>query len=322
MKIRSLITNAALTAICLILVIPIIVYAFPILAGADGSYTIMSGSMSPTFEQGDLVIIKETGLDAINVGDIVTVKPEEFIYTHRVVEMLEGGFFRLKGDANEEPDQNLVDASQIIGRVVLVFPFGHLYTPYGFVSVLLFPAALIIGKQMYTIHQFTKRRNKKETMRWRRKNRRTSFLGVSTLLLAMILIVSITRIIVPQFIGGSSSYFSDTERGLGLFSAGIWKVPSEITCSVSPVNIQLGQNVTISGSIDPARSTEVTIEHSRDGGSWTLLATTTSNADGSYEHEWEPTEAGSYEIKASWEGDDSYFGDSSGTVTISVEETP
>jgi signal peptidase len=229
------IKDAVLAVICLLLVIPILIYGFPFLVGADGSYTVMSGSMSPALRPGDLVIVK--GEEPINLGDMVTVESGEFTYTHRVVERLEGDMFRLKGDANEDPDANLVEASQIIGKVVLIFPFSHLYTPYGLVLAMLAPAALIIGKQVYTIHQSTKRRNRRETMRWRRKNH--SALDTGTLLLALILTVSTTRIIAPHFIGGSSSYFSDTEWSTGFFQVGTWHVDALVDIDLDPDTLNL-----------------------------------------------------------------------------------
>ena len=311
MKIHGIIKDSALAVICLLLVIPLLIYGFPFLVGADSSYTVMSGSMSPALRPGDLVIVK--GEEPVNVGDVVTVESGEFTYTHRVVEKLEGDRFMLKGDANEDPDPNLVEASQIIGKVVLIFPFSHLYTPYGFAAALLFPAALIIGKQVYTIHQSTKRRNRMETMRWRRKSH--SALDTTTLLLALILMVSTTRIIAPHFISGSSSYFSDTEWATGLFSAGIWVFPSTITCSVSPSDITLGEKVTISGSIDPVHSAEVTIEFSLNKGPWTFLVKINS-VDGSYV--WENIGVGLYEIRANWEGDTNHYGAISLPVTLSV----
>jgi signal peptidase len=239
MKIQKVITDAALTAVCLLLVIPIVVYAFPVLAGADSSYTVMSGSMSPALSPGDLIIVKE---EPIGLGDMVTIESGEFTYTHRVMEKLEGDRFRLKGDANEDPDANLVEASQIIGKVVLIFPFSHLYTPYGFALALLAPAALIIGKQVYTIHQSTKRRNRRETMRWRRKSH--SALDTSTVLLALILTVSTTRIIAPRFIGGSSSYFSDVEWATGLFQARIWEIGADIDIDPDTLNLKSEGNWT------------------------------------------------------------------------------
>lgn len=222
MKIRGIIKIVALTAASLVFVIPNLVYMFPFLVGADSSYTVMSGSMRPELLPGDLIIVSDMEPSAINVDDMITIRNEDFIFTHRVIEKLEDGLFRLKGDANEEPDMNLVDASQIIGVVTIVFPFGHLYTSYGFALALLAPAGLLIGGQMHKIYQFTKRRNKKETMRWRRNNRSKSMIGTSTLLLTLILAVSTTRIVAPHLISGSGSYFSDVEWATGLFRAETW----------------------------------------------------------------------------------------------------
>lgn len=250
MKLTRIITTAALTAISLVLVIPILIYGFPFLVGAGSSYTVMGGSMSPALRPGDLVIVKESA--EINVGDILTVRSGELTFTHRVVEKLEGPLFRLKGDANEEPDPALVEASQIIGKVIITFPFSHLYTPYGFALVVLAPAALIIGKQMYTIHQFTKRRNKRDTMRFRRKNRRfPTLLGTSTLLLALIFTVGTTRIMAPHLLGGSSSYFSDTETVRSFFSAGYWIIPAMVDIEPDTLNLKSqGQYVTVNATIE------------------------------------------------------------------------
>ena len=241
-----MVTIASLTAITLMLIIPIMIYQFPFLAGGDGSYTVMSGSMNPALSPGDLIIVKEG--EVIEVGDIVTVGSGEFTYTHRVIEVLDDRF-RLKGDANEDPDPALIEPSQIIGKVTIIFPFSHLYTPIGFSLMLLAPASLIIGSQMHRIHQFTERRNKKETMRWRRN--RTSMLGTSTLLLALILTVSTTRIIAPHFISGSSSYFSDTEWATGFFGAGIWEIGANIDIKPDTLNLDSqGKWITVYAYID------------------------------------------------------------------------
>lgn len=244
MKKKSLVKNTILAATCLLLVIPVIIYGFPFLVGADGSYTVMSGSMSPALKPGDLLIVSEVESTSIDIGCIVTVESEEFTFTHRVVEKLEGDLFRLKGDANEEPDINLVGASQIIGKVVLVFPFSHLYTQYGFAASLLIPAILIIGKQMYNVYQFMRKRNKRETMEWRKKSH--SALDMNTLFLALILTVSATRIIAPHLIGGSSSYFSDTEWAIGFFRAGIWEVGATVDIDPDVLNLKSqGQWITV-----------------------------------------------------------------------------
>jgi signal peptidase I len=237
MKINGLVKKIGLALVCLLLIIPVLIYGFPFLVGADGSYMVMSGSMRPSLCPGDLIIINE--MEAIEVGDMVTVRNEK----------LEENLFRLMGDANEDPDLGLVEASQIIGKVIIVFPFSHLYKPYGFGLMLLAPASLIIGLQIHRIYQFTKRRNKKETMRWRKN--KPSMLGTSTLLLAIILTVSTTRIIAPHFAGGSISYFSDTEWATGFFSAGTWEIGANI--DIDPDTLSLnsqGQCITVYAMIE------------------------------------------------------------------------
>ena len=317
MKRRNIVTSAALAAICLVLVIPIVVYSFPFIVGADTSYTVMSGSMSPALIPGDLVIVR--GEDPISIGDIVTFTSGEYTVTHRVFEKLEGERFVLKGDANEDPDQGIVEASQIIGKVVMVFPFSHLYTPIGFVLALLAPAGLIIGNQMITVYQHTKRRNKKETMFWRRKNRKSMVISTSTLLLALILTVSTTRLVAPSFITGSSSYFSDTESSVGnVCTAGVWVFPSTITCSVEPLTIEYGDWFKISGSIDPAHEADITLEYSSNDGPWYTVLIVTSDPDGSYEYENKLYSVGSYEFRATWAGDADHYGATSGIVTLTV----
>ena len=233
---KRLTGTAVLTIVCLILVIPVLIYEFPFLAGAHSSYTVMSGSMSPSLYPGDLVIVKDEAPVDINIGDIVTIKSGEFVYTHRVFEKLEGDKFVLKGDANEGPDPSFVEASQIIGRVILVFPFNHLYTKYGFALALLAPALLIIGNQVRHIHHFTKKKNRRETMRWRRKKQST--IESNTLLLILIISVSTTRIIAPSIISGSSSYFSDIEWSTGYFSAGIWEIEASVDIEPDRLNLK------------------------------------------------------------------------------------
>lgn len=316
MKRRNVVTSAALAAICLVLIIPIVVYGFPFIVGADTSYTVMSGSMSPALSPGDLLIVK--GEESIYVGDIVTVESGEFTFTHRVIEKLEGDRFVLKGDANEDPDPNFVEASQIIGKVVMVFPFSHLYTPIGFVMALLVPAGLIIGNQMITVYQHTKSRNKKETMVWRSKNRRNMVISTSTLLLAIILTISTTRLIAPSFITGSSSYFSDTECSSGtVFSAGVWVFPSSITCYPEPSKINVSDSVTISGNIDPPHTAQGILMYSLDGTNWIITESFTVT-DGSYSFTWAPSFAETYDIRVLWNGDYDHYPAISYIKTVTV----
>ncbi|MEY3566229.1 MAG: hypothetical protein RLZ19_243 [Actinomycetota bacterium] len=85
---------------------------------------VRSGSMSPTFDTGDAVIIRS--LDAEEVADlrpgrIVTFRPADstVLVTHRIVDVVEndsgGVSFTTKGDANESADSRRVASTDVIG---------------------------------------------------------------------------------------------------------------------------------------------------------------------------------------------------------------
>ncbi|HYE12651.1 MAG TPA: signal peptidase I [Patescibacteria group bacterium] len=89
--------------------------------------TVVSGSMSPGIETGDMVIIK-MGNKNIKPGDIVTYRLENVLVTHRIKSISNAAdvaeVFITQGDANSIPDYKLVERSQIVGRYVFKIPMG------------------------------------------------------------------------------------------------------------------------------------------------------------------------------------------------------
>jgi signal peptidase len=66
---------------------------------------VTSGSMSPTFDPGDLIVVTKIDPENVKVGDIVTFQTKEKgILTHRVVEIKTDGEIVTKGDANQTVD--------------------------------------------------------------------------------------------------------------------------------------------------------------------------------------------------------------------------
>lgn len=93
-------------------------------------YTVLSGSMEPTIETGDLIIVEEVSPDDINVGDIISFKSANTnnIVTHRVFAVVNEDEvkFKTKGDANNVEDNSLVDAKDLQGRYVRkLHSFGY-----------------------------------------------------------------------------------------------------------------------------------------------------------------------------------------------------
>jgi len=88
--------------------------------------TVISGSMRPTLDVGDVVIIAKVSADTVKPGDIIQFREAEGVTTvHRVVEIQESEgqrFFITKGDANSEPDTNPVLSANVVGKAVFDIP--------------------------------------------------------------------------------------------------------------------------------------------------------------------------------------------------------
>jgi len=252
--------------------------------------------MKPTLCPGDLAFTVKVDPSDVEVGDIIAVRTESKVYMHRVVEkkMSDGVLvFKLKGDANEESDANYVASSDFIGKTVFSLPMGYLYTRSGYTLIVATPLMVLAAYQavkIYRLYDTRKRRRRglKAIILGKggRRRRKISIFDMTSALLLIILVAGGTYMMAPYFIFGSGSFFTDTEKvGVHDISAATWKVSSSITCSVSQSTITLGENVTISGIINPARSAEVTIAISTDDGeTWDSITTVTSYADGSYEY--------------------------------------
>ena len=88
-------------------------------------FNVISGSMRPTYNVGDLVYVKETPASEIRVGDAITFVLNEnlVVATHRVVRISEDRvYFYTKGDANEVEDAEPVHYENIEGVVEFAIP--------------------------------------------------------------------------------------------------------------------------------------------------------------------------------------------------------
>ena len=78
--------------------------------------SITSGSMWPALKKGDLVFIKGTGKEDINIGDIIVYRNERGFTIHRVIEKNDETVVT-KGDANNVADSPVI-YEDIIGKAV------------------------------------------------------------------------------------------------------------------------------------------------------------------------------------------------------------
>lgn len=88
-------------------------------------FTVVSGSMEPTYSVGDLIYVKTVDPDSIKVGDPITfVMNEDLdVATHRVTAVdSENREFTTKGDANKNEDANPVHFNNLIGKPIFAIP--------------------------------------------------------------------------------------------------------------------------------------------------------------------------------------------------------
>lgn len=94
----------------------------PKVAGAK-PLTILSGSMTGTYDVGDVVVVKPVDTADLKIGDVITFQPfsdDPELTTHRIVGMSfgpHGRQFVTQGDANNAPDLKPISAEQVRGTV-------------------------------------------------------------------------------------------------------------------------------------------------------------------------------------------------------------
>lgn len=88
---------------------------------------IATGSMSPSIERGDVVIVKKTtNYDDIKVGEVIAYDYHNVLVVHRLTKKLKVDdeyYFYSRGDANKDEDNYIVKQDMIEGIVKYRIPF-------------------------------------------------------------------------------------------------------------------------------------------------------------------------------------------------------
>lgn len=104
-------------------VVAVVMVVVPLIAGAT-PYTVLTGSMRPTYPPGTLVVVRPVDTDSLGVGTVITYQlrsGEPGVITHRIVAQsvdAQGNrIFTTRGDANAVADADPVIPAQIRGDV-------------------------------------------------------------------------------------------------------------------------------------------------------------------------------------------------------------
>lgn len=162
-KTGSRLLNAIAIVVCILLV-PVIIANIVIIAqsflnpdeppGFLGykPFIVLSGSMLPTIESGDLVIVKETDTAVLKEGDVIAFREGNAVITHRIVKVAEENGqkrFTTKGDNNNSDDPVTVSEGSVQGLYLYSIPMLgsaalFIQTPAGMLAAIALPLTLII----------------------------------------------------------------------------------------------------------------------------------------------------------------------------------
>jgi signal peptidase len=129
---------------------------------------VLTDSMYPVIESGDLIICNTADADEIRVNDVISFYDPmgngTSVVTHRVMEIVnEDGeiSFRTKGDNNNAEDQVLVPAQSLIGIYQTRIPkVGHvamfMQTTTGLIVCVVLPIVLLVGYDVLRRRKYEK----------------------------------------------------------------------------------------------------------------------------------------------------------------------
>jgi signal peptidase len=135
------------------------------------SFVVLTGSMQPTVPVGSVVYALPDWY--YYPGDIIAFKNRaDVIVTHRVVQKIyktDGIYLQTRGDANNSADSELVPINKVIGKSQFSLPYlgrfsGFLKTPTGFLALIVLPALVIIGSELWSIMKEVEKNTREKVM--------------------------------------------------------------------------------------------------------------------------------------------------------------
>lgn len=131
-------------------------------------FNVVSPSMKPQYNVGDLIYVKDVEPSTIEVGDVITflVNEELVIGTHRVIRIdTENELFYTKGDRNKNEDGEPVHFNNVIGVPQFSIPLlgyvsNFIQHPPGSYIVLIVGVVLILGVFLPDMIGFRKKTEK------------------------------------------------------------------------------------------------------------------------------------------------------------------
>lgn len=146
-------------------------------------YTVLSGSMEPTYHVGSLIYVKDVDPFELEAGDVITyMLDEDTLSTHRIVEVVPDEEdssvvrFQTKGDANDVVDGSLVHCNNIVGTPIFTIPYlgyvaNYIQNPPGMYVAITFGALLLLLVFLPDLFDEEKNTSKVKTKKKHKRNK-------------------------------------------------------------------------------------------------------------------------------------------------------
>ncbi len=180
-KIWNFITTILVTIVVLLAVLLVGIR----LVGID-VYTVLSGSMEPTYHVGSVIYVKNVDPYTLKSGDVITfMLDEDTLATHRIVDVIPDEEepstirFQTKGDANDSVDGSLVHYKNVVGKPVFSIPYlgyvaNFIQNPPGRYIAIVFVVLLLLLAfipDLISDDETPKKKRRKKHRRRRKKKR-------------------------------------------------------------------------------------------------------------------------------------------------------
>jgi len=138
---------------CFFVLVGVILLTSPRIPSRYRFFSVQSGSMNPTLQEGDFLVTKTEPL--YTEGQIITFQDVNTSNGHSITHRVQGVYplnevlYQTKGDANTRSDEQLVSHSSVLGRVIWKIPalgtlLDWIKTPLGLVLCIFLPSIGII----------------------------------------------------------------------------------------------------------------------------------------------------------------------------------
>jgi Tol biopolymer transport system component len=130
-----------------------------------------------------------------------------------------------------------------------------------------------------------------------------------------------SEIFPPGFLTHCAVFSADDSRIYFVGEWWDWKVlDTSLSCSLSSRDVELGDSLTVSGSIEPPiPDANIILKYTGPDGN-VITKGVTAGTDGAYTDAFEPSDEGSWGVEAIWEGDPGHNPSTSGTKEFTVTE--